>query len=62
MDFIDFDPSSFAPGVTPDLIDLMSRLDITVWLQAMLFTGASLIAVYILWKGANMILRSFKGQ
>lgn len=62
--FIDDSESSYEVRflVIHDVREMMQTLDMTDLLNVALFTVAALISTYILWKGANMILRTFKGQ
>ena len=64
--FIDDNPVNYDTtlrGAYPDMEQVLSRsLDLTVLLETLLFTGVALISLYILWTGAKMIMRSFKGH
>lgn len=60
MLFFDMVPADITPGM--DLNDLMPQLDITPIHELLLFGAAALIAVYILWKGAKLIVRAYKGH
>ncbi|MDR2092853.1 MAG: major capsid protein [Azoarcus sp.] len=44
-----------------DLADLTDAVDFTAVSTAVLAVGASLAGVYVLWKGASLILRAIRG-
>lgn len=52
-------PATYA--VPPDFTSLTSAIDMSTTSAALLLAAAALIGVYILWKGANMIMGAFKG-
>jgi hypothetical protein len=49
-------------AVAPDYSLLTSSIDLTSTSSALLLAAAALIGVYILWKGAKMIMGAFKGN
>lgn len=51
-----------AYAVPPDFTSLTSAIDMSTTSAALLLAAAALIGVYILWKGANMIMGAFKGR
>ena len=53
-------PATYA--VPPDFTSLTTAIDMSTTSAALLLAAASLIGVYILWKGANMIMGAFKGR
>ena len=60
MLFFDMVPADITPGMVLD--DVMPSLDLTPLHELLLFGAAALIAVYILWKGAKLIMRAYKGR
>lgn len=52
--------SAFA--APPDFTSLTTAIDMSTTSAALLLAAAALIGVYILWKGANMIMGAFKGR
>lgn len=54
--------SSAALAVPPDFTALTSQIDMSTTSAALLLAAAALVGVYILWKGANMIMGAFKGK
>lgn len=52
--------SAFA--LPPDFTALTSQIDMSTTSAALLLAAAALVGVYILWKGANMIMGAFKGK
>lgn len=53
-------PAAYA--LPPDFTSLTSAIDMSTTSAALLLAAAALIGVYILWKGANMIMGAFKGR
>ena len=57
---------AFAPlsayALPPDFTSLTTAIDMSTTSAALLLAAAALIGVYILWKGANMIMGAFKGK
>ena len=53
-------PATYA--LPPDFTSLTSSIDMSTTSAALLLAAAALIGVYILWKGANMIMGAFKGR
>lgn len=53
-------PAAFA--APPDFTSLTTAIDMSTTSAALLLAAAALIGVYILWKGANMIMGAFKGR
>ncbi|WP_018507905.1 hypothetical protein [Thiobacillus thioparus] len=51
-----------AMAVPPDYTSLTSAIDMSTTSAALLLAAAALIGVYILWKGATMIMGAFKGR
>ncbi len=52
--------SAFA--VAPDYTSLTTAIDMSTTSAALLLAASALIGVYILWKGAIMIMGAFKGR
>lgn len=46
----------------PDYTSLTSAIDMSTTSAALLLAASALIGVYILWKGAKMIMDAFKGR
>ena len=53
-------PAAFA--LPPDFTSLTTAIDMSTTSAALLLAASALIGVYILWKGANMIMGAFKGR
>lgn len=53
-------PATYA--LPPDFSSLTTAIDMSTTSAALLLAAAALIGVYILWKGANMIMSAFKGR
>ncbi|WP_296894317.1 hypothetical protein [Thiobacillus sp.] len=54
--------SASAVAVPPDYTSLTSAIDMSTTSAALLLAAAALMGVYILWKGATMIMGAFKGR
>jgi hypothetical protein len=53
-------PSAFA--VTGTLADLSAAVDFSTITQAILAIALLIVPVYVLWKGAKIVIRSIKGM
>lgn len=53
--------SGSALAVAPDYTSLTDQIDLSTTSAALLVAAGALIGVYILWKGARMIVGAFKG-
>lgn len=54
--------SGSALALPPDYTSLTDAIDLSTTSAALLLAAAALMGVYILWKGATMIMGAFKGR